>query len=153
MDSFYNKQQGATLLVSLVLLLVLTTLALSSTRTAMLQQRMSSNLQQQNLAFQTAENGIKAAILRLEGSDADKKWPPLNTTKSLCGAESDFADWDSCPHSAGTNKSQYRVDIKQVSCSVQSSSFICFDILSEGTYNANSATHKQGYVFKLKPSD
>jgi len=152
MDSLQKKQRGATLLVSLVLLLLLTLIGFASARTAMLQQRMSSNLQQQTLAFQAAENGIKAAILRLESADANKKWPSRDTTKSLCGTESNFADWDSCPLSA-ENKSQYRVDIKQISCSAPSSGFICFDILSKGTYNTSSSTHKQGYIFELKASD
>jgi len=72
-------------LVSLVLLLLLTVLALTSARTAMLQQRMSSNLQQQNLAFHAVENGIKAAILRLENNSAE--WPlNIGDKKMLCAA-------------------------------------------------------------------
>jgi len=70
-----HNQRGATLLVALVLLLLLTLLALTSARTATLQQRMSSNLQQQNLAFQAAESGIAAAVLNLNNHPADR---PLN---------------------------------------------------------------------------
>jgi len=149
MDNLQTKQRGAALLVSLVLLLLLTILALTSARTAMLQQRMSSGLQQQNIAFQAAENGITAAILRLK-SNKDK-WPALNTIKELCGTTNDFADWNSCPLSS-QDTSYYKAKIKQITCSAQDSNFFCFDILSQGTYGSNSVTHKQGYIFKLKPS-
>jgi len=152
MDSLQKKQRGATLLVSLVLLLLLTVLALTSARTAMLQQRMSSNLQQKNLAFQAAENGITAAILRLKSSNTDK-WPALNATKELCGTTNNFADWNSCSSSSQQNDtSHYKAKVKQVTCSAQNSSFFCFDISSKGTYGLNSVTHKQGYIFKTKPS-
>lgn len=57
-----NQQRGAALLVSLVLLLLLTILAITAARTSSLQQRMASNAQEQNSAFQAAESGLSRWI-------------------------------------------------------------------------------------------
>lgn len=58
MRSLPCQQRGVALLVSLILLLLLTILAITAARTSALQQRMASNAQEQNSAFQAAESGI-----------------------------------------------------------------------------------------------
>ena len=52
-------QQGAALVVSLVLLLVVTVLGVTSMRTTTLQERMAGNLRDNNLAFQAAEAALR----------------------------------------------------------------------------------------------
>ncbi|MCY1356633.1 hypothetical protein D9M69_430910 [compost metagenome] len=54
-----QNQHGMALLVSLLLLLILTILAISMASTSTLQQRIASNSQQQNVAFQAAESGLQ----------------------------------------------------------------------------------------------
>lgn len=54
-----NPQRGMALIVSLLLLLILTVLAISMATTSTLQQRISGNAQQQNIAFQAAESGLQ----------------------------------------------------------------------------------------------
>jgi len=150
MDSLQKNQRGAALLVSLVLLLLLTILALTSARTAMLQQRMSSNLQQQNLAFQAAENGIKAAILRLENNSAD--WPlDIGDKKMLCADAGSFVDWSSTACSL-TDAYRYEVEVERVSCANESSNIcnICFSIASTGIHMDTVVKHQQGYLFPDK---
>jgi len=145
MDSSPKKQRGATLLVALVLLLLLTVLALSSARTATLQQRMSSNLQQQNQAFQAAENGIAAAVLRLNNNLADG---PLNIgdKKMLCASAGSFADWsNTC---AANDEYRYEVTVERASCGAERRE-ICFSITSKGITLDSTATHQQGYLFPL----
>lgn len=54
-----NTQRGMALVVSLVLLLILTVLAIAMASNSTLQQRISANAQQQNIAFQAAESGLQ----------------------------------------------------------------------------------------------
>lgn len=70
MRSLPNQQQGVALLVSLVLLLLLTVLAITAARTSSLQQRMASNAQEQNSAFQAAESGLSRWITLFESGAA-----------------------------------------------------------------------------------
>lgn len=59
MSRFIAKQDGAVLVISLILLLLLTILAITASSTASLQERMAGNAQEANIAFQTAESGLK----------------------------------------------------------------------------------------------
>jgi hypothetical protein len=56
------KQQGATLVVGLVLLMILTILGISGMNTATLELTMASNAQFHQDAFQAAETGIDLAM-------------------------------------------------------------------------------------------
>lgn len=146
MKSPQKKQRGATLLVALVLLLLLTVLALTSARTATLQQRMSSNLQQQNQAFQAAENGITAAVLRLNKNAGDG---PLKVgdKKQLCARAGSFAAWsNTCTL---TDEYGYEVTVERVQCGNERSD-ICFAITSKGIHLNHVATHQQGYLLSVQ---
>ena len=57
-----SKQTGATLIVGLVLLLVLTVVGISGMNTATMEVTMAANTQFQQDAFQAAEDGIDMAI-------------------------------------------------------------------------------------------
>jgi type IV pilus assembly protein PilX len=59
-----QRQQGAALVVGLILLLVLTVLAVSGMNTSTLELTMAGNVQYQQNAFQAAETGIDIAIDR-----------------------------------------------------------------------------------------
>jgi type IV pilus assembly protein PilX len=61
-----HSQQGAALILSLILLLVLTLLGLSSMRTALLEERMAGNMRDLSLAFEAAEAGLREAELWLD---------------------------------------------------------------------------------------
>jgi type IV pilus assembly protein PilX len=54
-----NDQKGVVLFMSLVMLLILTILGLSSVQTTSLQERMSRNARDTNLAFQAAESALR----------------------------------------------------------------------------------------------
>lgn len=67
-----THQQGMVLLVSLILLLMLTIIAITAASQSNLQLRISSNSQQQNVAFQAAESGLQRwANEYFSRSDAD----------------------------------------------------------------------------------
>ena len=58
MKHLAQSQQGLALVVSLVILLLLTVLAITASSTSSLQERMAFNAQENNIAFQTAESGF-----------------------------------------------------------------------------------------------
>jgi len=133
-------------LVALILLLLLTVLALSSARTAILQQRMAGNLQQQTQAFQAAESGIAAILFRLRSSDLNQ-WP-VDGEKSLCGTPAALPDWNSSCPSQSNNAPYYDASVKRLVCTNDSAE-ICFNIISTGIYETGIATHIQGYAFSI----
>ena len=62
MASGYQRQQGAALVVGLILLVVLTILAVSGVFTSTMELRMVRNTQSQERAFQAAEVAIEDAL-------------------------------------------------------------------------------------------
>jgi type IV pilus assembly protein PilX len=78
-----SQQTGAVLIVSLILLLVMTILALSSSQAVRLQERMAGNVRDTDLAFQGAEAGLRDAELYIQGLTT---WPTActNTTTTGC---------------------------------------------------------------------
>ena len=54
-----KQQRGAVLVVSLLLLLVMTILALGAAQTTRLQERMSANMRDRDLAFESSEAGLR----------------------------------------------------------------------------------------------
>jgi hypothetical protein len=71
------RQTGATLIVGLVLLLVLTVLGVSGMNTATMEITMAGNTQFQEDAFQMAEDGIDVAL-------ATKNFTTINPTTVAC---------------------------------------------------------------------
>jgi type IV pilus assembly protein PilX len=55
-----TRQRGAVLVVSLLLLLVMTVLALGASQATRMQERMAGNARDHDLALQTAEAGLRA---------------------------------------------------------------------------------------------
>ena len=60
-----RAQRGAIMVVSLLLLLVMTVLALTASQTTTLQERMAGNARDTDLAFQAAEAGLREAEVTL----------------------------------------------------------------------------------------
>jgi type IV pilus assembly protein PilX len=56
-----GRQRGAALIVSLLLLLVLTILAIGASQTTRLEERMAGNMRDIDMAFQGSEAGLRAA--------------------------------------------------------------------------------------------
>lgn len=61
-----RRQRGATLIVALVLLVVVTLLGVASLRGVLLQERMAANQYDRSLAFQAAEAALRAAEAYVE---------------------------------------------------------------------------------------
>lgn len=58
-NSHSTRQAGAALLIGLILLLIMTLLALSSSNVSIMQERMAGNVTESNLAFQEAERTLR----------------------------------------------------------------------------------------------
>ncbi|MEM9404230.1 MAG: PilX N-terminal domain-containing pilus assembly protein [Pseudomonadota bacterium] len=61
-----QKQRGAVFIVSLVILLVVTMLAISSMQSTALEERMAGNTNDRNLAFQSTESALREAEVFIE---------------------------------------------------------------------------------------
>ncbi|MBL1143145.1 MAG: hypothetical protein HND53_14075 [Proteobacteria bacterium] len=79
-----NNQRGAALLFALIFLVILTMLALSSMNTNILDEKMASNSQEKNRAFQAAETALTVALLN---NDAYK-------VPNFSGNVDDIGDYD-----------------------------------------------------------
>ena len=65
MNHSRRKQQGAALVVALILLVVATLIGLASSRNTVLQERMSSNSYDRSMAFQRSEAALRFAESRI----------------------------------------------------------------------------------------
>ena len=81
-----NKQQGAALVVSLILLLVMSIAILGGARNAGIELILGNNIQFQNEAFQNSESGVVDAMAELENRGLtnlnDLLTEPFTTTRS-----------------------------------------------------------------------
>lgn len=92
-----SKQQGVALVISLIMLLLMTLLAVSSMNTTVLEEKMAGNYKDRNMAFQAAEAGLRAgeAYLRttpvlptFDGSTSGLYQPSLSGQSQW-----DIVDW------------------------------------------------------------
>ena len=105
----YDRQHGAALITALVMLTVVTMLALTSLGTNTLEEKMASNSQEVNRAFQTAEAGLAKAF---DDDDAfnivnlvDDNGTPYDPTDDIY--DFSFSDNDVGPYSADTDFAAY----------------------------------------------
>lgn len=61
MPTSHGRQQGAVLIVSMIILLLLTILGVTSMRSTNLEERMAGNMRDKHVAFEAAEAGIAEA--------------------------------------------------------------------------------------------
>jgi type IV pilus assembly protein PilX len=60
-----KRQQGAVLVIGLIILLLMTIIGVTGIRTTSLEEKMSGNMRNRNLAFQAAESALSAAEIYL----------------------------------------------------------------------------------------
>lgn len=58
-NKFQRQQQGVTLIVCLIFLLILTLIGISSIQSSTLQEQMAGSVRDYNVAFQAAEHGLR----------------------------------------------------------------------------------------------
>ena len=57
----FNKQNGTVLIISMIILLIMTIIGLSSMRSTIMEEKMSQNVRDTNLAFEAAEAALRDA--------------------------------------------------------------------------------------------
>ncbi len=90
-----TKQNGAALITALVFLVILTMLALGSMTTTTLEEKMASNAQESNRAFQTAESGLELGFddvnsFSLNNTEADP-YTGYNLNFGTYGADATYS--------------------------------------------------------------
>ncbi|HEX9627328.1 MAG TPA: PilX N-terminal domain-containing pilus assembly protein [Acidiferrobacterales bacterium] len=106
-----SAERGATLFVALMFMLILTIFGVTAVTTSTLQEKMSANLKDQQMAFQSAETALREAEARLgsltepppvitgalvDGSNA--VWP--QTAVDLTASSFDHQWWDDNAYTA-----------------------------------------------------
>lgn len=89
-----RRQRGFSLIVSLILLVIVTLVALASMRSVALESRMSASTFDRNLAFQGAETGLREAETRAAAATAGN-FPGAGCADGYCAepAAGDRARW------------------------------------------------------------
>jgi type IV pilus assembly protein PilX len=77
---FQQKQLGATFVTGLIFLVVITLLGITAMKTASMEERMSGNLRDRNLALQAAEMALRYAEQHIRDND-----PTTNTPMPVIG--------------------------------------------------------------------
>ncbi len=65
--NFPKRQRGVVLVVSLIMLLVVTLIAVSGMQGTVMEEKMAGNTRDRNLAFQVAESAVREAEIFIEG--------------------------------------------------------------------------------------
>ena len=81
-----RHQQGISLLVVLLLLIVMSVLGIAVLRSSSLQERMSANLRDRNDAFQAAEAGLRVAQQTVVAGTFNAMWDGSSDFATLRGA-------------------------------------------------------------------
>jgi len=83
-----KQQQGAVLIIGLIMLLLLTVIGMSSIRGTDLQERMAGNARDHNLAFQATEAAVRSAENYLSGASISAYSNGAGYHKDLTGPTS-----------------------------------------------------------------
>ncbi|MFT5173345.1 MAG: type II secretory pathway pseudopilin PulG [Gammaproteobacteria bacterium] len=136
-----KHQQGAVLIVSLILLVVLTLLGVSVMNMTQLEERMASNSQEVIQAFQSAETGLSQAY------DNPGVWNPLAPLAEVPAAN--------IPSNVGrTDQAGYEVNFVTSTgpppgYDVSQYQTAHFDFRSTGTANSGFTTQLNGGGFRV----
>lgn len=101
-----RREHGAVLVVSLIMLLIVTLLAVSSMQGTVMEEKMAGNTRDRNLAFQTAESSLREAEIYIKGLASMGSFTGSGGLYGLTDVEPDYAlpaTWsDSAYHVVGS---------------------------------------------------
>lgn len=90
-----NRQSGAALYVSLIILILMTLIGVVAMQVASLQERMSANYQASYLAFQNAERAAREQEREIETAVNASQVVDSNLPPNDCAAVHDASSWSS----------------------------------------------------------
>ncbi|GHU12289.1 hypothetical protein FACS1894185_6610 [Betaproteobacteria bacterium] len=133
-----DKQQGAVLIIGLILLMVITLLALAGIQGVSLQGRMSGNAYDRNIAFNTAEVGLRWAELQLLKGTEDANLGTFHTPDNT--DEDDYTDY-TVKGKADVSASTGVSGITEPKIAVVDLGDSCFMVNSEGVGRGSSSSN------------
>lgn len=86
-----HRQRGAVLVVSLIMLLIVTLIAVSSMQGTIMEEKMAGNTRDRNLAFQTAESALREAEFYVDGLASMGSFSGSGGLYGLTDSEPDYA--------------------------------------------------------------
>ncbi len=108
-----KKQQGVILAIGLIILLLMTLIGISGMQSTTLQEKMTGNFKDRNLAFQSSEAALRDAEQYLRTT---LTIPPFNSTNGLYQPGSNGVDvWTTVDWSDASGSVQYSSTIPDVS--------------------------------------
>ena len=150
----YSAQTGSTLIISLIMLLLISLLGIGSMQGTILQERMASNLQDRNIAFQASERALRVG----------ENWLTSNALSALNNARLDVpAAWTGGGTNATTvitgdaqlsSDPTYHVGWVSVSCPSIQAGATCFDrfaVTSRGQGGSDSSVAILQSMFMPQP--
>jgi type IV pilus assembly protein PilX len=142
-----RRQRGVVLAVSLILLLLLTILAITASTSSSLQERMASNAQESNIAFQASESALATLTNQVRGGTtpaADSVLPliyPARTVHARMQSTSRIADGYSLDAEAGSGTPLTILYDFTSSATLDPNATTAAQIIDSNTH----ARHLQGY--------
>ena len=103
-----RAQQGFTLIMSMIFLLVLTILGLSATQSTRMEVAMAGNMRNSDISFQAAEVGLQSAEEFIEASVSKLDYNDANGLYSNFADDPDYfdvANWENVQTSSATLQS------------------------------------------------
>lgn len=108
----FKRQQGAVLVVALIMLVVLTLLGLAGMNTTQMEEKMAANSQELSRAFQAAETGVSEAF----ASPGSFSLTAVNTVNEAdiggsgtsYSADVSFRSWTAPPVGSGYSATSFR---------------------------------------------
>lgn len=137
-----QQQGGAVLVVALVLLTVLTFIAVTALNTSSLEEKMASNTQEINQAFQAADSGLTKAFLDPNSFSlsavVEDSMSDFGSNAATAAMESKFRQWTTPPRGSGYSASSF-----------QAAHFVT---VSEGGTPGGAQTTVTGGAYQIAPS-
>ena len=105
---YSTRQQGVALVITLIVLVIVTLLSLSSIRTTTLQERMSANVLDRELTFQTAESVLRLAEIAVADNPnfAAHGGVDCSSAAAVCVPDPfdpNFTGWQPLPNNVAAN--------------------------------------------------
>jgi len=147
----FNKQNGAALFVSLIMLIVLTVIGLSSMQRSNMQERMAANTHVNNMAFNSAESAIGGFIVDANTGNRLDPTHILSQVRNNGGLASQCydqnGDWTNCDGSIFLDGDRSSAIVAQMDAVVEEE---CNVVMCGGFSLGGSSTSTLGCrIFKV----
>jgi type II secretory pathway pseudopilin PulG len=154
-----RTQGGAALITALVMMTIMTLLAITSMGTNTLEEKMASNAQEVNRAFQTAETGLAKVLDRNDAFDTANQVDDMGTPFDLSDDVYDFTDSDTDVGDEYHAETVYQAEFRQKTVPKRSAkgwnraiySFYHFDLSATGTTFSGVSTTLHAGAYQVGP--